>query len=436
MAIDRCLPTVSHRNRPAKVHMLDRPIQLPCGLSLSNRLVKASMTERMATPDGRPTERHAALFRRFAEGGSGLLLTGNVVVDGHHLEAFGNVTFETAQDLEPYRQWARAGGVAPIVMQLNHPGRQAMRAVAREPVAPSAVGLPNKKYFATPRAMEEGEVLATIEQFASAARTAERAGFAGVEVHAAHGYLISQFLAPNVNRRTDQWGGSLANRSRLLLRVVERIRETVSSDFAVGVKLNAGDFVKGGLEVEDAIAVMGELGRRSIDFIEVSGGTFERPASFGHGLSESTRAREGYFIEMAQRARDVTSVPLIVTGGWRSAVGMTEAIRSGACDLVGLARPLAAEPALPLRLMADPQARAQVPVLKHPKGPIASLAELLWYREQLVRIATGKKPRTGGSTSSALLRGLLHTKWQAWKRSRYLRGPGKPNADTRHAESF
>jgi 2,4-dienoyl-CoA reductase-like NADH-dependent reductase (Old Yellow Enzyme family) len=401
--------------------MLEHPIQLPCGLTLPNRLVKASMTEHMAAPDGRPTERHVQLFRRFAEGGSGLLLTGNVVIDGHHLEAFGNVTFETSQELEPYRRWARAGGATPIVMQLNHPGRQAMRSVTQEPVAPSAVGLPNKKYFATPRAMDESEILATVERFATAARTAERAGFAGVEVHAAHGYLLSQFLAPNVNRRTDQWGGALANRARLLMRVVERIRESVSRDFAVGVKLNAGDFVGGGLEAADATEVMGELCRRDVDFIEVSGGTFERPVSFGHGLSESTRKREGYFIEMAQRAREVTTVPLIVTGGWRSAAAMNEAIRSGACDLIGLARPLAAEPALPRRLMADPQARAQEPVLKRPRGPIASLAELLWYREQLERIAAGKQPRTGGSTLSALLRGLLYTKVQAWQRNRHLR---------------
>lgn len=416
--------------------MLEQSIRLPCGLNLSNRLVKASMTERMATPDGRPNERHAALFRRFAEGGSGLMLTGNVVVDGHHLEAFGNVTFETAQELEPYRQWASAGGSTPIVMQLNHPGRQAMRAVAQEPVAPSAVGLPNKKYFATPRAMEEGEILATIERFATAARTAERAGFAGIEVHAAHGYLISQFLAPNVNRRTDQWGGSLANRSRLLMRVVERIRDSVSRDFAVGVKLNAGDFVTGGLDVADATVVMGELCRRSIDFIEVSGGTFERPASFGHGLAESTRKREGYFIDMARKARDVTTVPLIVTGGWRSAGAMGDSIRSGACDLIGLARPLAAEPDLPLRLMADAGARAQEPVLKRPKGPIASLAELLWYREQLERIAAGKQPRTGGSATSALLRGLLHTKWQAWCRGRYLRRQGANRTTTSRVESL
>ena len=416
--------------------MLDQPVRLPCGLQLANRLVKASMTERMATPEGRPTARLVELFRRFAEGGSGLLLTGNVAVDGRYLEAFGNITFDTAQELEPYRQWARAGGATPIIMQLNHPGRQAMRAVSHEPVAPSAVGLPNKKYFATPRAMEEGEILATVERFAASARTAERAGFGGVEVHAAHGYLISQFLAPNVNRRSDQWGGSLANRARLLMRVVERIRESVSRDFAVGVKLNAGDFVAGGLDVADATTVMGELGRRNVDFIEVSGGTFERPVSFGHGLAESTRRREGYFIELAQRAREVTTVPLIVTGGWRSAMAMDEAIRSGACDLIGLARPLVAEPALPRRLVADPQARAREPSLKRPRGPIATLAELLWYREQLERIAAGKASRAGGSATGALVRGLLHTKWQAWRRAGYLRKLDAIHREINDAESI
>ncbi len=401
--------------------LIQQPLQLPCGLLLRNRLVKASMTERMATPDGRPSRRLVELFRRFANGGAGLLLTGNVAVDARQLEALGNVTFETAHDLEAYRQWARAGGAVPIFMQLNHPGRQAMREVSQEPVAPSAVGLPNKKYFATPRAMTEVDILATIANFTAAARTAERAGFAGVEIHAAHGYLLSQFLAPNVNRRTDQWGGSIHNRARLLMRIVEEVRTNVSGSFAVGVKLNAGDFVKGGLEASEAAIVMAELARRDVDFIEVSGGTFEQPASFGRGVPASTRGREGYFLDMVQRARDVAPVPLIVTGGWRSARAMSAAIGSGACDLIGLARPLAIEPTLPLRLLSDPDARAMAPALTLPRGPIASLAELLWYRDQLERLATGKAPRSRGSTTVSLLRGVLRNKWQALQRARHLR---------------
>lgn len=410
--------------------LIQQPLQLPCGLLLRNRLVKASMTERMAAPDGRPSRRLIDLFRRFADGGVGLLMTGNVAVDARQLEALGNVTFETAHDLDAYRRWAHAGGAVPIFMQLNHPGRQAMREVSHEPVAPSAVGLPNKKYFATPRAMTEDDILATIENFIAAARTAERARFAGVEIHAAHGYLLSQFLAPNVNQRTDQWGGSIHNRARLLLRVVEGVRENVSESFAVGVKLNAGDFVKGGLEASEVAVVMAELSRRDVDFIEVSGGTFEQPASFGRGVPTSTCRREGYFLDMVQRARDVAPVPLIVTGGWRSARAMSEAIGSGACDLIGLARPLVLDPTLPSRLLRDPDARASSPALKLPRGPIAPLAELLWYRDQLERLAAGKAPRSGGSTMVSLMRGALRNKWQAWRRARHLRlvatsGPGE-----------
>lgn len=403
--------------------MLERQLSLPCGLTLKNRIVKSAMTERLARPSGAPSPQLLELFRRFAQGGAGMLLTGNVVVDGHHLEAFGNVTFDRAEsDVELWRSWAAIGRDfdAPIIVQLNHPGRQAMRSVTRMPVAPSAVGLPNKKYFATPHPLEEFEILHIIDQFVRASVMVEKAGFAGVEIHAAHGYLLSQFLSPNVNRRDDQWGGSLENRSRLLTSIVKRVREAVSPKFAVGVKLNAGDFVVGGLDPEDARHVIATLDGLGVDFIEISGGTFERPASFGAGLPASTLKREGYFLELARQARMTTALPLIVTGGFRSGAAMTDAISSGACDLIGLARPLAIEPAFPARLLADPSSVATKPAVKLPAGPIAALAELSWHREQLERIGSGRTPRTGGSGMASVLRMTLRDKWKRWQRRRFV----------------
>lgn len=298
-----------------------------------------------------------------------------------------------------------------------------MRQVVAEPVAPSAVGLPNGRYFATRRALTESEILQIIEQFAWPSGLAQRAGFAGVQIHAAHGYLLSQFLSANVNRRADRWGGSLANRSRLLLSVLDRVREVVSAGFAVGVKLNAGDFVKGGLEPSEATHVMRSLEQRGIDFIEISGGTFERPASFGYGLPESTARREGYFLELAKRARDATTVPLIVTGGFRTSAGMENALASGACDLIGLARPLALEPGLPDRLLCDPAAKALQADLRLPNGALASLAELYWYREQLDRICRRKAPRTKGSGLLSILRRLPADRLSAWSRKRFTSRP-------------
>ncbi|MBA2674066.1 NADH:flavin oxidoreductase/NADH oxidase family protein, partial [Ramlibacter sp.] len=322
--------------------MLDSPFTFPCGLAVPNRIAKSSMTERMADPAGTPSPRLARLFQRYAEGGAGFLLTGNVVVDGQHLEGFGNAILEDGRQLDAFQAWAVAGRSrgGAMVMQLNHPGRQAMRAVTQQPVAPSAVGLPNRRFFAVPQALSDAGVRGVIDAFVRSASLAERAGFSGVELHAAHGYLLSQFLSPHVNQRTDRWGGSVENRARVIVEIVERIRARVSPSFAVGIKLNAGDFVKGGMSPEEATQVMRLLDPLGLDFIEVSGGTFERPASFGHGLPESTLKREGYFLEMARRARDATRVPLIVTGGLRSAAAIEQALADGSCDLVGLARPL------------------------------------------------------------------------------------------------
>lgn len=399
---------------------LDKPFTFPCGLAVKNRIAKASMTERMAEPDGTPSERLFRLYQCFAEGGAGLLLSGNVSVDPDHLEGHGNLTAERL-DSPAFDQLARRGQMlgARMLLQLNHPGRQAMRDVDSAPVAPSAVALLSRHFFAMPRAMTESEIAALIGRFAAAAHGAERAGFAGVEIHAAHGYLLSQFLSPNTNLRTDAWGGSVAGRARLLQEVVRAVRGRAGSRFAVGVKLNAGDFVSGGLSLDVVAAVARMLTSEGVDFIELSGGTFERPASFGYGLPESTARREGYFLEMARTVREATPVPLIVTGGFRTREGMAQAVASGDCDLVGLARPLALAPDLPTRLLTGKAQAAETASLRLPRGPAASLAELSWYREQLLAIARGRLPKRSGSGTVALFRTLLRDRWLRWQHKRY-----------------
>jgi 2,4-dienoyl-CoA reductase-like NADH-dependent reductase (Old Yellow Enzyme family) len=402
--------------------LLESPFRLPCGLTVSNRIVKAAMTERLADVAGRPGGGHVRLFHRMAEGGAGMLLTGNVVVDGAHLEGFGNAILEHDSALPDFLRWAVAGRATggAIIMQLNHPGRQAMRLVTEHPLAPSAVALASR-FFAMPRALREPEILDIIARFATSARLAERAGFSGVEIHAAHGYLLSQFLSPKANRRTDRWGGSVENRARIVLEIIGAIRAGVSSSFALGIKINAGDFIKGGLEPADTRATLRLLDGRGVDFVEVSGGTFERNVSFGDGLPRSTREREGYFVELAQDARQATRIPLIVTGGLRSREGMERALRDGACDLVGLARPLAIEPDLPRRLLDGSAARAREIALEVPPGPRGQLAELMWYRAQLERLAGGREPDLRASPNRALLRIMLRDRIAAWRRRRYVK---------------
>ncbi|HZH03834.1 MAG TPA: NADH:flavin oxidoreductase/NADH oxidase family protein, partial [Myxococcaceae bacterium] len=402
-----------------------RPLTLPCGLTVPNRIAKAAMTERLAGVNGRANEHHARLFRRFAQGGAGLLITGNVVVDSRYLEAPGNVFIEDAQGLESLSAWAAAGkaGGGLMIMQINHAGRQTPASVSDTSVAPSAVRLNMRNFFSTPRAMTGLEIEEVIGRFAFAASVAQRAGFDGVEVHAAHGYLLSQFLSPRVNQRSDEWGGSIENRARILLRIVRAIRAGVEPGFAVGVKLNVADFIKGGLEFDDALRVVDLLSHCGVDFIEVSGGTHERAVSFGFEERSANQA-EAHFKDYATAVRKRTRVPVILTGGIRSRRVMEQVLSNGLCDLVGLARPLTVEPDLPLRLLNGTSESAQSFSLKLPPPPRANLVELLWSREQLIRIANDRPPKLTASPRFSLLRMIWEDRVFKRRRAKHVRTTG------------
>jgi len=347
--------------------ILKQTLALPSGGSLKNRIAKAAMTEGLADAHNRATERHATLYRRWAQGGAGMLLTGNVMVDRRYLERPGNVAVDGPQSEEhlmALRRWASAArdAGADIWMQISHAGRQSPRIVAEEPVAPSAValGLPGGT-FAPPRALLAEEIENVIERFVHAASVAKQTGFTGVQIHAAHGYLISEFLNPLVNRRDDQWGGSLENRARLLLRVIEATRANVGSGYPISVKLNSSDFQKGGFGPEDSLQVVEWLNSAGVDLLEISGGSYEQPAMMDiEGMEQryeeekraSTRKREAYFLTYAEEIRKVAKMPLMVTGGFRSREGMEAALASGACDICGIARPLCVDPDVPQKLMA------------------------------------------------------------------------------------
>ncbi|MFO7787990.1 MAG: NADH:flavin oxidoreductase/NADH oxidase family protein [Halospina sp.] len=402
---------------------LDSPLTLPCGAVIPNRLAKAAMTEGLADSELHATERHQCLYGRWSDGGAGLLITGNVMIDRTVLERPGNVAIDPAPaDGEPVgmaalRAWAREGtrNGNHLWMQISHAGRQSPRYVTTKPVGPSEVRLELMGNYARPRALSDAEIRDFIERFANVARIARDAGFTGVQVHGAHGYLLSSFLSPVTNQRTDQWGGSLANRARFLLETVRAVRERVGSDFPVAVKLNSDDFRKGGFSHEECLKVVKWLDDEGIDLLEISGGTYEQPRLLGYSGDEgtahepeqraSTRAREAYFLEYAQAIREVCQCPLMVTGGFRSRSLMEETLASGELDMIGLGRPLCTDPDTPKELIEGriDQAVSHEQRLRlaergwlSPASPLMPMKMInvlggqAWYCQQIFHLADGE----------------------------------------------
>lgn len=409
---------------------LREPLRLPCGRMLPNRLLKSAMTEGLADASGRPQPAHQRLYRLWAEGGTGTLVSGNVMVDRRYLERPGNVVVEDESALPELRAWVSAatGQGNEFWMQINHPGRQCSRMVASEPVAPSAVQLRLGGFFGRPRALEEREILDIITRFANTAAIAQRAGFTGVQVHAAHGYLCSQFLSPLTNRRADAWGGSLENRARFVREVVRAVRARVGPDYPVAVKLNSSDFQRGAFTLEDSRQVAAWLVEDGIDLLEISGGTYEHARLLGIGAepeeraskAAGTRRREAYFLEYAAAMRASAHVPLAITGGFRSRQAMERALAEGLVDVVGLARPLVTEPELARRLL-DGTVECARRDEEHIRigtgwfGPASSnptmrglnaQAQTAWFYQQILHLSAGEPLEEGLGGRAALVRHL------------------------------
>lgn len=407
---------------------VSQPLVLPCGAVLPNRLAKAAMTEGLADGMNRATERHATLYRRWAEGGAGLLITGNVQVDRTHLERPGNIAIDGNGGLDALARMAKAGtaGGNHLWMQINHPGRQTPASVNPRPLAPSAIPLAAPQAgCGEPQAMTEAQIEDVIVRFIHAACVAQNCGFTGVQIHAAHGYLLSQFLSPLANQRQDSWGGSLENRARLLLEIVRRMRRAVGAAFPVSVKLNSADFQKGGFSDEESMQVVRWLSREAIDLLEISGGSYEQMYMIGRTdeqmnrpkpVAESTRRREAYFLDYAARVRPLASMPLMITGGFRSLDAMEEGLRGGELDVVGLARPLCVDADICRKLLAGAHDRAPSPenelsIDRAALGPdvddatlrtTESWAQVAWSCVQLLRMGNGEAPDLKMSLLEAL----------------------------------
>lgn len=389
---------------------LEQPLTLPSGLILSNRIAKAAMSENLATADGVPTDALIELYRRLGRGGAGLLITGNAIVDRGGRTERHNVLM-TRDHGEPLAAWARAAksGGAKVLMQLSHAGRQTARSVTWRPVAPSAVVVDRKGgLFSAPTPLTVAQIDVLIARFGRAAAIAEASGFDGVQIHGAHGYLVSQFLSPLTNLRTDRYGGDLEGRMRFLLEVVRAARRDTGTGFTVAVKLNSADFQRGGFTLEESMAVAQALQAEGIDLLEISGGSYEKPAMMGteQPARASTRAREAFFLEYAERMREHVDLPLMVTGGFRTRAGMNDALRSGATDVVGMARPLAVDPDLPGRLV---RGQTEAAAEHHVGVGVRLLDDLLqiqWYLRQLARMGDGQEPDPGLSPWRTILGAL------------------------------
>ncbi|QDK97062.1 NADH:flavin oxidoreductase/NADH oxidase family protein [Acinetobacter tandoii] len=376
------------------------PLQIR-NTTFKNRIIKGAMSEALANPAGQPNHLHLGLYEAWAKGGLGCAITGNVMVDIRAKNEPGVVVVESERDLEQLRQWANLGqhyGMVQLV-QLSHPGRQCPKGLNKETVAPSAVPFSPMlaTTFGTPRALTEDEILEIIQRFARSAQICEKAGFEGVQLHGAHGYLISQFLSPLTNKRQDQWGGSIENRMRFLLEIYRAVRAATSNNFIIAVKLNSADFQRGGISEEDVIAVFKAMDAAGIDLIEISGGTYEAPAMAGAKEDKrkaSTIAREAYFLDFAEKIRQQVSCHLMVTGGFRTAQGMNAALQSGACDFIGIARPFAVETDLADRLLVGQDVRYAVDKIKTgiPMVDKMAIMEIIWYAAQFKSIAQGKRP--------------------------------------------
>lgn len=373
--------------------MMFTPMTLPNGSVLPNRLAKAAMEENMAIAGQLPGPALHRLYQRWAQGGVGLIITGNVMIDGRAMTGPGGVVLEANTPLASFKTWAEAARLngAQVWMQINHPGRQVMADMGGEAWAPSAVPLEmgkHSKLFAQPTAMSQEQIQEVIERFAATAYAAEQAGFTGVEIHAAHGYLISQFLSPLTNKRTDQWGGSLANRTRLLLEVIQTVRERVSPGFSVAVKLNSADFQRGGFSQDDAKQVILLLNEESVDLVELSGGSYESPAMQGKTADGRTLAREAYFLEFARDLAAIARMPVMTTGGIARKSVAQQVLDSGVA-VAGIATALAVVPDLPLQWKTGKEPHALPKPVEWKNQMMAALARMALVTRRLRALGNG-----------------------------------------------
>lgn len=327
---------------------LGQPLTLPCGVQLKNRLVKSAMSDSLGDGAGNPTPAQIRLYERWAEGGAALSIIGEAQIGPDYPEKPGNLVLTPGGDTQALRDLAARGGAggAQIWPQLGHAGALSYAPLST-PKGPSPLAVEGL----TAAGLSLAEIAALPAAYAAAARLAQEVGFGGVELHAGHGFLFSQFLSPLFNHRQDGYGGAVAGRFRIIGETLDAIRQAVGPGFPIGIRLNATDQLVGGLTEDEALEVVRLLSATSVDLIDVSGGTYfpGAPAS-----SDRTAAPGAYFLGFAKRAKAVTQVPIMVAGGIKTRAAALDAVARGAADAVGLARAMVLDPALPAAWLAGP----------------------------------------------------------------------------------
>lgn len=359
---------------------LFRPLALPCGIVLKNRIAKSAMSDSLADGTGHPTATQTRLYERWAEGGLALSIIGEVQGNPRVAEKPGNLVLHPKADLKGFENLAKSGTTndAQLWLQLGHAGAMAYPPTS-DPSGPSAIDIPGL----TCRELSRDEILSLPNEFARTAALAKQVGFGGVQIHAAHGFLLSQFLSPLFNKRDDDFGGPIERRMKLLLDVIDAVRKAVGPEFAIAVKLNATDQLEGGLDEVDALKVVAALDTCSIDLIDISGGTY-----FPGAKSASDSAGRGpYFVDFAAQARELTTKPLMVTGGFKTLQQCLNAIEQHGVDIIGLARGLVLDPDLPNKWQSGATENPQFPKFQDPpEGGVTA-----WYTMQLTEIGEDRE---------------------------------------------
>ena len=350
-----------------KISMLFTPVKIG-SIELKNRFVRSATVECLASKDNRLTEQYYKVYKRLAEGGVGLIIPGNYFISSIGRAADKVLVIDRDDVIDDLRNLA---GIvhchgAKIVGQINHCGRQGNpNLIGEQPVGPSQVE--NKLTGITPREMSGHEIEQTIEAFGSAASRIRKAGFDGVQINGAHGYLVNQFLSSYTNRREDLWGGSLENRMRFITRIYEEIRNHIGPGFPVLIKINGEDGVEGGINLKEAIEMSVKLEALGFNAIEVSGGVYdagfattkgdipeELVALFPEHLQKASAFSEGYFLQQAAEIKKKVSIPVIAVGGIRRREMMEQALLQGRADLIALSRPFIRQPNLVKQMEKGP----------------------------------------------------------------------------------
>lgn len=361
--------------------LLGQPLDLPCGVQLKNRLVKSAMSDSLGDGAGNPTQVQMRLYERWAEGGAALSLIGEVQTTPYYPEKPGNLVLVPDADMTALHALAKRGSAngTHIWPQLGHAGALAHGPLSN-PKGPSPLNIEGLHCDG----MSLTEIHDLPHTYAQAARLAQKAGFGGVQIHAGHGFLFSQFLSPLFNHRTDAYGGSIQGRFRVIGEVIDAVRSAVGPAFPIGIKINSTDKLEGGLTADDALQIVQLLDETTVDLIDISGGTYFPGAA---SSSEGTSSAGPYFLDFAGQAKKVTSIPIMLTGGFETRDQAEKALADSSADAISLGRSMVLNSSLANTWLSDAGGDPDFPTFDAPpRGGVTA-----WYSMRLTALGEDRE---------------------------------------------